>query len=160
MSFELVITGDTRPLDRAITRLDQFDETARKLVADIAHEAFDEIRAQMLDALRFYPPVPSGSRYKRTFRLRNNWSVNLEIGGGNGGLSVDLVVSNATPYTRWVVGTLSNIDTVARATQRAFHARNGWPIALDTTRFWFDAFKDLFIEAFTEAFIHTMTKEG
>lgn len=153
MSFELVYDGNTAPLDRLDKYLQTFDDNALKIFADTANEVFNEIRPQMLEALRFYPPVPAGSTYVRTFRLKRGWELTLEISGS----AVYVVVKNATPYTRWVVGTLTTIDAAARATQRAFHARNGWPIALDTTRFWFDGYKDAFIEAFTKAMIDYMT---
>lgn len=151
MGYSVVVTGDTRGLDRVLATLDTFDETTRKLAADTAREVYDEIHAQMLAALRFYPPVPTGSRYKRTFRLQRGWQIDLDISSSGGSLAIDLVVKNATPYTGKVVGTLTNIDAVALATQQAFHARNGWPLALNTTRYWFDQYKDAFIEALIEA---------
>lgn len=149
MTFQLVVDGDTTPLDRLDQYLTTFDENAKRIFAETATEVFAEIRQQMLEALQFYPPVPAGSRYKRTFRLRRGWQLDLDINNN----AVYVVVKNATPYTRYVVGTLTTVDAVARATQRAFHARNGWIVALDTTRFWFDQFKDAFIEAFIEAII-------
>lgn len=155
MSFELQYNGDTTPLDKLSQYLTSFDEHALKIFADTANEVFNEIRAQMLEALQFYPPVPAGSTYVRTFRLRRGWELTLEVSGS----AVYVVVKNATPYTRWVVGALTTVDAAARATQRAFHARNGWPIALNTTRFWFDQFKDAFIEAFTEAIIKDVRKQ-
>lgn len=154
MSIQLVVTGDTRPLDRIETGLQNFNERTLAILHDVAAEVFDEIRVAMLEALRFYPPVPAGSKYVRTFRLRRGWDVRLEF-TGNG---VFLVVRNATPYTRYVVGLLTTADAAARATQRAFHARNGWPVALDTTRYWFDIFKDAFIEAFIEAVFEDLSK--
>jgi len=156
MSFNLVYDGNTTALDRLDGYLRTFDENARQLFATIATEVFAEIRAQMLEALQFYPPVPAGSTYVRTFRLRRGFQLTLEISGS----ALYVVVKNQTPYTRWVVGTLSNIDSVARSTQRAFHARNGWPITLTTTRFWFDRYKDAFIEAFIEAVIEDARKRS
>lgn len=149
MSISIVVDGDTAPLDRLDKYLTDIDKRTMQLVHDTAAEVFSEIKQQMLEALRFYPPVPAGSTYKRTFRLRRGWDVDLELTS----VGVAVVVRNATPYTRWVVGTLSTIDAVARATQRAFHARNGWVVALNTTRFWFDQFKEAFIDAFVKAII-------
>jgi ribosomal protein L14 len=149
MSISIVVDGNTAPLDRLDGYLTNFDKHAQSIFHETATEVFEEIRTQMLDALRLYPPVPAGSRYVRTFKLRRGWDVDLDIAGS----SVYVVVRNATPYTRWVVGTLSSIDAVARHTQAAFHRRNGWVVALDTTRFWFDVFKDAFIEAFVKAII-------
>lgn len=155
MSFELVYDGNTAPLDRLSQYLQTFDENALRIFAETANEVFAEIRAQMLEALQFYPPVPAGSTYVRTFRLRHGWQLELQIAGS----AVYVVVKNATPYTRFVVGALTNVDAAARATQRAFHARNGWPVALNTTRFWFDQFKDAFIEAFIDAIIEDVRKQ-
>ncbi len=153
MTLQIIVDGKTEPLDRLSQYISTIDDNARKIAFTVAVEVFDEIRVQMLEALQFYPPVPPGSRYKRTFRLRRGWQLDLQLNAVTGGVSVALVTSNRTPYTGDVVGTLSNVDAVARATQKAFHARNGWPIALDTSRFWFDKFKDAFIEAFIEAII-------
>lgn len=149
MTLQIVVDGNVQPLDQLTGYLDKLDENARRVYYKVAVEVFNELRAQMLAALQFYPPVPAGSTYKRTFRLRRGWQVDLELSGD----SVTLVVFNPTSYTRYVVGLLTNVDAAARATQRAFHARNGWPIALDTSRFWFDQFKDAFIEAFIDAII-------
>lgn len=157
MSFALVVTGDTRPLDKVLAKLETFDEATRKIAGDIALEIYQEIHAAMLADLQFYPPVPAGSRYIRTFRLRRGWIVDIAIRGTGDGLKIELIVINRTPYTPFVSGALSNIDSVARATQRAFHARNGWPIALNTTRFWFDRFKQDFVEGLTRAVLQHMT---
>lgn len=154
MSFELVYQGDTAPLDRLQGYLTTFDENALKIFKEVAEETFNEIRGQMLEALRYYPPVPAGSTYVRTFRLKRGFQLTLEIAGS----SVAVVVRNPTPYTRYVVGTLTTVDAAARATQRAFHARNGWIVTLVTTRFWFDQYKDAFIEAFIDAIIADVRK--
>lgn len=154
MTLQIIVDGKTEGLDKLDGYLAKFDENARKVFYKTAVDVFDEIRAQLLTALQFYPPVPPKSTYKRTFRLKRGWIVDLQLAND----TVTLVVFNPTPYTKWVVGTLSNVDAVARATQAAFHARNGWMVALDTTRFWFDKFKTAFIEAFVEAIIEDIKK--
>lgn len=159
MTLQIIVDGKTEPLDRISQYITTIDDKARKIAYTVAVEVFDELRVQMLEALQFYPPVPPGSRYKRTFRLRRGWQLDLQVNAITGGVSVALVTFNPTPYTAKVVGTLSNVDAIARATQKAFHARNGWPIALDTARFWFDRFKDAFIEAFVEAIITDIRKQ-
>lgn len=149
--YTISVSGDTRPLDTLIATLTRFDDDVRGEALEIARELYTQMRPMMLAGLQFYPPVPAGSRYVRTFRLRRGWNVNLEIVSDGAGVSIDLVVTNPTPYTRWVVGTLTNVDALARLTQRDFHARNGWPLALNTTRYWFDQFKDAFITALAVA---------
>jgi hypothetical protein len=160
MAYQVVVTGDTRPLDKTLATLDKFDEQTRKLAGEVAREVYGELRAQMLTALQFYPPVPPGSRYQRTFRLKRGWVIELDVSNRGDGLQIDLAVKNATPYTQWVVGTLTNVDALARQTQRAFHARNGWPVALDTTRYWFDLYADAFIEALTDAIRDMLRKRA
>lgn len=154
MTFEIIVDGKTEALDKLNGYLTTFDDHARKIFYETGVEVFDEIRAQLLTALQFYPPVPPNSTYKRTFRLKRGWQVDLQLAND----TITLVVFNPTPYTKWVVGTLTNVDAVARATQAAFHTRNGWPIALDTTRFWFDKYKTAFIEAFIKAIIEDIQK--
>lgn len=158
--YTISVTGDTRPLDRVIGVLERFDEDVRAQAVTIARELYAELRPLMLAGLQFYPPVPAGSRYVRTYRLRRGWTVNLEIVGNGAGLSIDLVVTNPTPYTRWVVGTLTNVDALARLTQQAFHARNGWPLALNTTRYWFDQYRDGFVAALALAVGKLLQKPG
>jgi hypothetical protein len=149
MTLQIIVDGRTESLDQLNGYLTNFDDNARRIYYAVAVEVFAELRALILEAIQFYPPVPAGSRYIRTFRLRRGWQVDLHLFAN----TVELVISNATPYTAKVVGTLINNDALARATQEAFHANNGWPVALDTARFWFDRFKDAFIEAFVDAII-------
>jgi hypothetical protein len=149
MTVRIQVTGDPSQLDKTLRYLETFDDTVREIYYKTALEAWDEIKAQFLTALQFYPPVPAGSRYQRTFRLRRGWQVDLELAND----TVTVVVFNPTTYTSKVMGALTTVDSVARQAQQAFHARNGWPIALDTTRTWFNIFKDAFLESFTEALI-------
>jgi hypothetical protein len=106
------------------------------LVQDIGRDTFDKVRDPFLSELRFYPPVPPGSRYKRTFRLRRGWKLFIEtlVNG------FQFVVSNLTKYTPWVVGSLAKVRSVAAQFQRDFHKRNGWTLAVDTIDMWFDIF--------------------
>lgn len=145
--YSVSVTGDTRGLDNVLATLREFNDDVREQATEIARELYAELRPLMLAGLQFYPPVPAGSRYVRTFRLQRGWAVTLQVDGGNAGVQIDLVVTNSTPYTKWVVGTLTNVDALARQTQRDFHARNGWPLALNTTRYWFDQYADRFVNA-------------
>lgn len=69
------------------------------LRAEIPKISRDRILTAMKGIVREmqrYPPVPSGSRYIRTNRLKNNW----KIVDREKGYRLD----NRTPYTRYVVG--------------------------------------------------------
>lgn len=158
--IRLVVTSEGNPQDRIIGVLEHFDETIQAKAAAIAQEIYAELRPNMLSALQFYPPVSAGSKYIRTYRLRRGWEIDLAVDTSGGGLQIDLTVRNQTPYTKWVVGTLTNVDAVARSTQRAFHARNGWLIALDTGRYWFDQYKDQFVSQLTLAVEGILRQSG
>lgn len=153
---QIIVDGNVEPIDRLIQYLTTFDDHTRKIFYQTAVEVFDELRAQMLAAFQFYPFAAPGSTYKRTFRLQRGWQIDLTLAND----TVTVTVFNPTPYTKWVVGTLTNVEAVARKTQRHFHARNGWPLALYTAEFWFDKYKTAFIEAFIEALIADIKKRG
>lgn len=134
------INADVTPLEGLEAYLEQFPKKAQ----EVGREVYEAVRPPLLDELRFYPPVPPGSRYQRTYRLRNNWEVTFEMTPGG----FRFGVSNKTWYAAWVVGSLAqNIDAASRF-QREFHARHGWPLASATAGFWFDAFVEEFAQAF------------
>lgn len=146
----------TKRLDELEVYFKNFDGNVIKVAYKVAVAVFDEIRVEMLTALQFYPPVPPGSRYKRTFRLKRGWIVDLHLHDN----VLDLVVTNTTPYTGDVVGRLTTVQAEAEAMQEWFHRQNGWPLALNTTRFWFDKFRDAFIKAFIAAIIKDIKGQG
>ena len=128
------------PLDEFVDYIDSISET----VQEIGQIAFDRVHDPFLNALRFYPPVPAGSRYKRTFRLRRGWRLFMQtISNG-----FQFIVSNLTKYTPWIVGSLAKVRSIAAQFQRDFHQRNGWPLAVDTIDFWFDVFITEFEDEF------------
>lgn len=149
MVFIVDFEGNTTPLAELIGYIEDVDQRVLQVAATVALEAFNDIRQQMLNALQFYPPVPPGSTYKRTFRLRRGWQVDLSIKGNE----IALVVFNPTRYTKWVMGDFETVVAKAARTQREFHRRNGWPLTIETSLFWFDKFKAQFIELFIEAII-------
>ena len=63
---------------------------------------------------RQYPPVPSGSAYKRTNKLRNSWD--FRISDDNQVLSIG-THKGSVPYAPYVMG---------RDEQVTFHAWHGW----------------------------------
>jgi len=128
------------PLDDFIDYVDSIES----FVQDIGRDTFDKVRNPFLSALRFYPPVPPGSRYKRTFRLRRGWKLFIQT-MVNG---FELIVSNLTKYTPWVVGSLAKVRSAAAQFQRAFHRKNGWPLAVDIIDMWFDIFISEFEDEF------------
>jgi hypothetical protein len=84
---------------------------------DVLIRTIDTYVAQMQLALREYPPVPAGSRYQRTFRLRGGWQ--HVRGPGSVGRLV-----NRVPYAQYVQG----------QRQRRFHRARGWQTTDDVLR--------------------------
>lgn len=86
---------------------------------DILIRTIDTYVAQMQLYLREYPPVPAGSRYRRTFKLRGGW----EHVRGPG--SVGRLV-NRVRYAQYVQG----------QRQRPFHRRHGWKTTDDALKIY------------------------
>lgn len=135
---------------RALTEVSVLEENAdfidsiTETMQGIGKTAFSTIKDPFLRDLGFYPPKPSGSRYKRTFKLKRGWKAFYEsITSG-----FQIVVSNLVKYTRWVVGSLDIVKSTAMSFQRKFHSRNGWPLAFDIVDMWFQIFLDEFEDAF------------
>ena len=135
---------------RSITNVSVLDENKAFIeditnaMQDIGKVAFSTIEQPFLRDLRFYPPVPAGSRYKRTFKLKRGWKAFYEaITSG-----FQIVVSNLVKYTRWVVGSLDVVRSTAVLFQRKLHKRNGWQQATDIVDMWFEIFLDEFEDAF------------
>lgn len=140
MSITIRMEGSTEPLSGLEAYLEKCPEKA----AEIGQAVFDEIKPALLEALRFYPGVPAGSRYVRTFTLRNNWEVTFE----STQVGFQIAIRNSTRYALWVVGSLAQNANAAKRFQRDFHAQHGWPLATNTAKTYFDKFTDEFVEAF------------
>ena len=140
MTIKVAITANVAPLDGLEAYMEQFPKKAQAIGKDV----YEQIKPLLLDELRFYPPVPPRSRYVRTFRLRNNWTVTFESLADGFKMSIQ----NSTAYAQWVVGSLAQNEAAAKRFQQPFHAKNGWPLATQTSAFWFDAFVDEFTKAF------------
>lgn len=127
-------------LDENMDFVDNITETMQ----GIGQTAFSAIEQPFLRDLRFYPPVPAGSRYKRTFKLRRGWKAFYQsiING------FQIVVSNLVKYTRWVVGSLDLVRSTAISFQSKLHKRNGWRVATDIVDVWFEIFLNEFEDAF------------
>ena len=153
MVVKITVTGTVEPLDALKAWLNDIQDTGR----DLAEQVWQEIRVPLLDELRFYPPVPPNSRYRRTFRLRRGWAAVLERTTDG----YRIVVSNDTRYTQWVVGSLAQNRNAAARFQQDFHNRNGWPLATDTVTFWINAFDEEYEKAFNaelDGFAQTYNK--
>lgn len=125
--------------------LEHFADEITDMVYSLALDSAELVKPFLLDELRFYPPVPPNSKYVRTFRLKRGWKVELERRGRD---RVAFAVSNDTPYTQWVVGSLAQDTARARSYQQDFHAAHGWPLATETVKFFFEAYQEDFDKRF------------
>lgn len=132
---------DTRALDE----LSHFASSFNAQAFTLAEQVGAEIAVPLLNELQHYPPVPPGSKYLRTFKLRDGWRIDI---GQAGGGQFRFEVSNSTDYTVWVVGSLATAREAAARFQRDFHRANGWFLATDTVTFWFNAFMEEYRERF------------
>jgi hypothetical protein len=112
-----------------LKRFGQFLGDYQPVVSQLTKEAFQVVEVPFADDLRDYPPVPPGSRYKRTFKLKRGWIVRLvDVGDSH-----QVIVSNPTFYTKWVMGSFDQ----RRNYQTALHRRNGWRLANNIVVYWF-----------------------
>lgn len=125
--------------------LELFADEITDMVYDIAQDSAELVKPFLLAELQFYPPKPAGSKYVRTYKLKRGWRVLLVRQGRD---RVDFVVENDVRYAPWVVGTLAFDVGRARSYQRDFHARHGWPLATETTQFFFEAYQEDFEKRF------------
>jgi hypothetical protein len=68
--------------------------------------------------MKIYPPPPPTSRYVRTFALQHGWTITSRQDG--------YTTSNATPYTKYVVGT-------AYGTEQAWMHVGRWLLLRDVS---------------------------
>lgn len=136
--IKMRLTGGVEAIEDIGDYVTRFPEISN----EIGKQVFEELKQKLLDGLKFYPPVPAGSRYVRTFKLRNNWTAIFELIGSGFRISIQ----NSTFYAIWVVGSLAQRPSAAKRFQRDFHARHGWPLATNTTRLWMDDFINQFAQ--------------
>lgn len=137
-------TVDAQPFDE----LSHFARSFGEFAFDIYEETAAEIEPEMLADLQFYPPVPPGSKYVRTFKLRDSWVIRIYPVSES---EFVFEVSNDAGYTQWVVGSLAQSVEAAARFQRDFHKKNGWILATETVTFWFETFLDLYESRFDQA---------
>lgn len=83
-----------------------------------------EVGEDFKKEMRVYPPVPPGSRYKRTFRYQRGWDRPLEITANR------VTAINRVRYARYVGGPREQIREGV-ATQWELHAAHGWRSSSD-----------------------------
>lgn len=110
---------------------------------DAGKEAYKVIQTPFLDELKFYPPERPNQKYVRTYKLRRGWKVSIKRIDAN---SFALVVSNATEYTSFVVGSLAQTESAAASFQAAVH-RNRWELGFNIVQRWFESYLDEFNKA-------------
>jgi hypothetical protein len=73
----------------------------RAEIPRISTETIYKAAQAIVKQMKIYPPAPSGSRYVRTYRLRDSWKINRSITGytvsGN-------PIARGRAYGRYVVG--------------------------------------------------------
>jgi hypothetical protein len=136
---------DTRVLDSISNYADRFSQRA----LEIAERVYNQLADEALEDLRKYPPPPPNSKYKRTYRLRNGWR--MELAPAAGGFTI-VFINDATDkrgrsYPKYVQGSLAKARATAAKWQAWMH-KGRWPLAFDTV----DAFYDLFMEAYQDEF--------
>lgn len=139
------LKNDTRVLDSISNYADRFSQRA----LDIAERVYDRLADDALDDLRKYPPPPPNSKYKRTYRLRNGWR--MELVPAAGGFTIEFINDardkRGVSYPKYVQGSLARARAVAAKWQAWMH-KGRWPLAVDTV----NAFYELFTEAYQEEF--------
>ena len=110
MSFSVSIEG----LDDLLKRLDAAGKP------DALKDGLDGLVPEMISEKRLkgYPPVPAGSRYSRTNKLRNSWA--KDESRSNGSTLVLGSDSKSVPYNRYVMD---------EDMQTWFHKAHGWNTA-------------------------------
>lgn len=130
------ITVNSQPL----IDMERFVSDFARITGDLGEEVGRKIVPLLLDEMQHYPPVPAGSTYKRTFRLRRGMKARIVRSGSE----VQLIAENNTPYAKWVVGTFDR----RRKYQTRKHARTGWVLLAATTSEWQDAFTEEYRKGF------------
>lgn len=110
-------------------QINQFASDYTRVAGDLWQESYEAARPAFLNELQHYPPPKPGSRYRRTGRLKRGWTLRFV----RSGQAFQIVVENATPYTKWVVGSFDQRKNY----QTDMHRRTGWFLANKTVTYWF-----------------------
>jgi len=118
LSFTISIDG----IDELVSRLDAAGKS------DFLDDSLESIGAELVTSkFQKYPPVPAGSRYARTNKLRGSWM--HKASGGTLTIS-----SGGVPYNRYVMD---------EDMQTHFHAEHGWNTAQGILRANIDRVKKI-----------------
>lgn len=95
-----------------VENVDRFEKTLEAFPRLGGQEVENQVKyaaQKIITALQMYPPPPSGSKYVRTYQLRDGW---LDPAGFNssyvGGFDFDFNIKNATPYAGFVQGGIND----------------------------------------------------
>ena len=131
---------NTRPLDNLDVGIRNYENQAFKA----AEAEYNAIKSELESAMRFYPPKPLRSRYKRTYRLKRGLKTRLIRRGDR----IDIVAESEAPYSKWVIGTFDQ----RRKYQSAVHKRNGWPLVATTVQRYQDRFRTGYRQRMSKVF--------
>ena len=92
VAFRLRIQMDRTQVDKWVSRTPE-------QINQALWDATPEIGALYIEALRVYPPPRAGSKYIRTYRLRDGWWWERRHTGKG---EVQINMTNKMPYTKWV----------------------------------------------------------
>jgi hypothetical protein len=87
-------------------------------IPKIGREQIYRTQQAIVRRMKIYPPPPPTSRYVRTFALQHGWTITSRQDG--------YTTSNATPYTKYVVGT-------AYGTEQAWMHVGRWLLLRDVS---------------------------
>lgn len=123
---------DLKPLDNLTQFVTRYPQYAARIVRAEVAEA-----PTLLGELQAYPPVPQGSKYKRTFKLRDGYKTQVFIRG----TEVLVEVKNTSDRKRHLY--------VKGRRQTIRHRQNGWRKDDEIIRTWLPRFRLRLTEALT-----------
>lgn len=127
-------------VNEGLQQINTFASDFERVAGDLWQETFDAVQAPFLNELQYYPPPKRNSKYRRTGRLKRGWVLHFVR---NGAVS-QIVASNNTEYTKWVVGSFDQ----RRNYQTDMHRQTGWVLANLTVGFWFETAQAEFQERY------------
>jgi hypothetical protein len=119
-----------------LQQINNFASDFHQVAGDLWQETFDAVRPSFQNEVEHYAPKKRGSRYRRTGRLKRGWIIRFVRNGE----SFQIVVSNSTPYAKWVVGSFDQ----RRNFQTEMHRDTGWVLIDSTVKYWFGVIQEEF----------------
>lgn len=127
-------------VNEGLERINDFASDYTRVAGDLWQESYEDVRPSFQNELEHYAPEKRGSRYRRTGRLKRGWILRFV----RSGQVFEIIVSNAVPYTKWVVGSFDQ----RRNYQTAMHRETGWFLANTTVTYWFGVIQEEFQERY------------